>query len=616
MRKLVIPMLVLLAAGCDATRRDFTYCDHAHGCKDNTYICDFAQGLCVPADAGAGGAKDAADAPSSPEVGGADLSVVDAGADLAKDLASEGLDASPSVDLVAVDGPADAPALDLPGLDTRVADAPSDGPGTCGTDDNCSGVAGKPYCMKPFCVACASKPDAGGFVCPSATPVCNAASGGCVECVQNSDCTQAAKGFCVQNKCVGCDDPGARASGGGDAGVGDAGAARDGGTAASAACTGATPVCVASSSGGSKAGQCVGCQSSSDCSGSTPICDATTSYTCGACTSDSDCVAKGVGPGICMFKQTGTFPQDGRCLTDGDGIIYVQNLNATGSCNSATGSLAAPFCQPQNAIDAVTGSRRIVVIMGATALTGWSASLGNNSQPVFVIGRNNPTILVGAAASGIHIVSGRVYVRGLTVQGAGTNAVGPGIQVESGAVLGLDRCIVMGNKGGLLVNDGAGFDIANSIFAQNDGGGVPGSVAVFGGVYLGFSSDATLPHRFWFNTVADNTQIGLACTSSKQTIDDCLLAGDQGGEAANCTLSATTDSPTSAPSGVQAPGFTSDSRSPNFSSTNPFHLTATSPCALATPAKVPASADHPPDDVDGDSRPSIPGGLISCGADQ
>ena len=623
MRKLVIAVAVLAAAACDATRRDYGYCDTTHACQWG-YSCDLEQGICRPGDAGA--QPTVSDVPLVSEAGGGDIlrETVDLGVETAVDVP---IGDTSIIDQSGADGAAPIDAsqpIDVPPLDTRIPDAV----GSCSVDNDCVGVSGGAFCVKAKCVACKTSTNCnndagvpfcsaqnacvscagvvavdGGAGCSGTTPVCNASTGSCVECVQNSDCPTAGKGFCVQHKCVGCDVPGATAS--------PSSGGSDGGTATAGACTSSKPVCVPSSSASSKAGQCVGCAGDTDCKGTKPICDTATAFTCGACTSDLQCANKGVGPGICMFVQTGTFPQDGRCASE-DETIYVQNSSG---CSGGGGTAVSPFCQPQLAINAVSSSKRVIVMSGTAALGEWNASLGAASQPVYVVGRNNPTVSVGAANIGIHIVSGAVYIRGITVQGSGTSAVNPGIVVDSGAILGLDRCTLTGNAGGLLVNDGAGFDIAISVFVQNQSGSV--GAAVFGGAYLGSSTATTLPHRFWFNTVADNQQFGVACTSKTQALDGCLLSGDAGGEVVNCTLAATTKSPNRSPSGTAGTGFSTDNSSPLFSTVKSYHLTATTSKSTTSPCKdfiTDPTVLFPPDDIDGQARPY--GTAADCGADE
>ena len=314
-----------------------------------------------------------------------------------------------------------------------------------------------------------------------------------------------------------------------------------------------------------------------------------------------------------MYVKDGIFQHEGRCATDAE-TLYVQN---SAGCSGGSGTFGSPFCQPQSALSAVTTSKRVVVMSGTAPLAVWSATLGSGSQPVYAFGKGNPIVAVGAADMGVHIVSGSVYLRGVTVQGSGATALNPGVVVESGAILGLNRCYVMNNAGGLLANDGSGFDIGNNVFAQNQTGSA--GAAVFGGAFLGTSTDATLPHRFWFNTIAANNQIGIACSSRQQIIDGSLLSNDIGGEVANCTLAATTLSSTLSPTGHAGTGFSpsNDANTPLFSTTSPYHLTATASRSTSSPCKDRISdptIPFPPDDVDGQTRPYNT--YVDCGADE
>ncbi len=608
MRKLIIPVVVLVAAGCDAERRDFAYCDSTHGC-DWGYYCDLTEGVCRPGDAAV---PPVPDAPLASDTGTLDQApdVVDAAMDVVPDHPI--VDAGPGIDQTVVDVSValDTSMPEAMPIDTRPADVlPPDAPGTCLMASDCTGVEGKPYCLRGRCVSCAEPvPDGGVRLCTGMTSVCNPSTGSCVECVENSECKTAGKAFCAQNKCVGCDDPGARPAGSqADAGV-DGGSRSDAGVTVAPACTSSKPICVPSNSTSapSLAGQCVGCVTSADCSGNTPVCNS--SNVCEACTNDSQCTT---GPKVCLYHA----PYNGRCATDAE-TIYVQNPGCTGTGN---GSQSTPFCNTQDAFAAVTSSKRIIVLSGSGLFPVTSTVTSGGSGPVSLIGRSGAATNAGAFV-GIRVTSGEIYLRGLTIAGGGNT----GVVVESGATLRMDRCYVTNNGdpsgsggGGMMVKDGAGFDISNSVFAKNQAGSV--GAAVFAGVYLGSSSDTTLPHRFWFNTIADNLQLGIACTNKDQTIDASLLVNDSGGEVANCTLAGTTKSSTLVPSGKAGKGFSTDNRTKDgLSSSKPYHLTATapvSPCKdFITDLTLLPSGSLPVTDIDGELR--LYGAAHDCGADE
>ncbi len=602
MRKLSVHSILaiaLYALGCGATRRDFSVCDSTHSCP-NPYTCDLYHGLCVLSD----GPVEApivvppTDAPAEP-----DLPTADGGG--AIDLQGQTGDTQLPVDLAQADSQAPTDSL----LIDRPADIAPDSPGTCSSDDQCSGLGTTPYCVGSMCVGCnAAGVDGGGHACPATTPMCNSITGRCVACLQNSDCPLGAKGFCsAQNQCVGCDDPGATSAS--STGSIDAGGATDASIdATSPACNASVPFCVPSASASPKAGQCVGCLSSADCSGSTPICDTTLTFTCGACTSDKECAAKKSGPGICMLHQ------DGRCASDAE-TIYVQNTTgqANSSCiTSGTSSASAPFCQPQAGINAALATgKSLVVLIGSSSTAGVFSSVPSlvaSASQLSIIGSQSPIIAPGASDIGIHIVAGNVYLRGLEVEGGGSGAAvppnNPGIVVEAGVTVVLDRVYVTGAAGGLWVKSGAGFDIANSIFALNLPG--TGDYGVFSGVSLG-SAGAGLPSRFWFNTVVNNEQIGVSCKNNLQPLVGVLIDGNTGDTVSECAVDNAT-SVTNA-NDIDPPGLTSTNTS---TATSPYHLTVSSPCA----SFIPATDSHPPDDFDGDPRPATAGGKISCGAIQ
>ena len=595
-------VLLVLAGGCDSTRRDWNVCDSVYQDCLKGFTCDTKVGLCVP---NSTLLPDAA--PTGPEVGSRDLAISDDVPVVDATPSDDGKDAS-VVDVAQDDVAQDAPVVDVgvdvPSvLDLAAPDLRSpDAQGSCLVDNDCvGGASGLAYCVSrrcvacktssqcnndagvPFCsaqnacVSCAAGSLDGGVGCPASTPACDHNSGSCVECVQNADCTTAAKAFCFQNKCQGCNTIPASPNGSSDAGVSDGGASSDGGVS-SGPCTGAKPACATS---GPAIGQCVQCVSNADCSGATPVCNTTTN-TCTACTSDTQCAAKAGGPGICMFHQ------NGRCASDAE-TIYVQN---SAGCSGGTGTLASPYCRSQDGINAVTATKRVVVMRGSVALGIWTAS--STAGQISVFGQSNATVSPGGDI-GIHIISGDVYIRGLNVQGLGATAANAGIVVDTGATVRLDRCLVSKNAGGLLVHNGAGFEVANSVFAANQTGA--GDYGAFGGVSLG-SKGTGLPGTFWFNTVVDNQQLGVVCTSTSQSIDGVLLSGNIGGDQFHCSMPATSKS-----------GGT-DARDPQLDAT--YHLTATSPCRDFIDMTIP----HPADDLDGESRPKPATGRLDCGADE
>jgi hypothetical protein len=240
---------------------------------------------------------------------------------------------------------------------------------------------------------------------------------------------------------------------------------------------------------------------------------------------------------------------------------------------------------------------------GSSALTGWQAS--SSGSQISVVAPNTATVTPGAGI-GIHINSGNVYVRGLTVQGGTVKA---GIVVEAGATLALDRCVVKNNTGGgLIVQSGANFDVANSIFDGN-GPGQIGTTTTFGGVYLGGGAPKTGPNRFWFSTVVNNADRGVICFDTTQALSGMLLTGNRSGDYLSCTM----DKTSVWSSGKTTSDLTSSYTNQAFlilDSTD--HLTANHHCKdLLDPA-----TPHPFDDIDGEARPKPANGNLDCGADE
>ena len=246
-----------------------------------------------------------------------------------------------------------------------------------------------------------------------------------------------------------------------------------------------------------EAGVCVECVADADCKVTArPICDPTL-HTCGPCTTDAQCVAKdATGPGVCMSHQ------DGRCATDAE-TIYVKN--ATGCATGSNGGTkAVPYCYPQNGIDAVDPTRRLVVMSGSMDLRPWTIAVSGSQ--VSVVGQAAATIAPGADV-GIHLSAGGLYLRGLRIRNGSLS----GVVADGGSDLQMDHCAVEGNVGGGIFVDGASFDIANTTVTGNGPGDDMG--ASWGGLRLKnllTSGDKKLR----FLTVQSNNQVGISCSGS------------------------------------------------------------------------------------------------------
>ncbi len=416
------------------------------------------------------------------------------------------------------------------------------------TTNSCSGMT--PICdstMK-MCRGCTTG-ECGGA--DAGTSVC-ASTGACVECATDSDCKVGTKPICdlTTNTCRGCTS----------------------GTNECASVSAATPAC-------SSSGACVQCVGNTDCATATkPICD--TTNVCRACGSDAECG----GPGVCMT--------DGHCATAGE-VIFVR-FNASG-CPSADGSAGMPYCAPNDAVAALTATRHVIIVVGATAA---GMTLNTMNKTPVVVGRKDTSGNVGSILAGpttaIAVMSDTVLIRDLTVNagtistskgvvatGTGTRvtllrvsanlATGLGIDAEVGTTLTMDECYVTGNSsGGILIN-GASYDIQNTVIAAN-------------GYGLQFSASAvTAGSQFWFNTVVGNSGSPVSCDpANPQTLSDSIVVGTN----VSCNIvNSVTTMPTLTPT--------------------TYHLTAHQPCPTA-PGTFP---DH---DIDGDPRTTP----VDCGADQ
>jgi hypothetical protein len=276
--------------------------------------------------------------------------------------------------------------------------------------------------------------------------------------------------------------------------------------------------------------------------------------------------------------------QDGRCATDTE-TVYVENRPMCSLVPTTGGTSTVPFCSPQAGIGAAGGAKRLIVLRGTTPFVPFDVAL--NPGEISVISKDGAIIDHGAAI-GIHLTRGQLYVRGVTV-GAGS---GPGVVADGGSVsvLRLDRCQILGSGGGLLINN-AGYEIVNTVIANNNEALVPPTGPTYGGVYLRSAAGALTTFRY--NTIVGNQNIGLQCFGPYATSSLIL---------ANNALTQFQFVGCMTPTGA---GINVD---PQLDVS--FHLTASSPCIGRGD-----SMDVPGDDIDGDPRPT-PGGLSDCGADE
>jgi hypothetical protein len=535
--------LLALAGGCTKPNPD--YCERAGQCPAGR-VCQIATHTCVMPDAGI---DVGVDAPA------------DLGADLARDTASAP-DTTP--DLRAPDGPnscgkhEDCPTADKPSCINGQCAAcignnhcPKGGfcaAGrcvVCTATDGCEDTPAAPVCVQSRCASCTMGTDA-CKIRYTDKPVCHP-NGTCVGCLDSlRDCPLPGRPICVANGCVACPDD-----------------------AACVARNAAAGACDKSN------GFCVECTEDKHCTATgKPICDVAMKK-CVPCTADAQCGKKlGAGlPAICMAHQ------DGRCASEAE-IIHVSNGPG---CSAGGGTAAAPFCQTSDAINAVTPARRVLLLRGPEALTPFTAS--PTGAPITVVGQMNATIAPGAFV-GIRVSAGEVYLRGVTVSGSTQT----GVIVENGATLRMERCLLTGNRGGLLALS-AGFDVANTVIASNKGALVPNTATSFGGVYLRPAPGK--PSVFRHNTIVDNEVIGLLCAEALP-VKSLLVANNAVEQVLTCV-----------------PASSMVGGDPKFDPARPYHLTPASPCVAAGDM-----TDFPGTDLDGDPRPLPAGTRTDCGADE
>ena len=197
---------------------------------------------------------------------------------------------------------------------------------------------------------------------------------------------------------------GSVAGSGGKGGGAGAGGSTDGGGPdlnPCNACGGDTPICLQAT--------CVQCATSSDCkaAASKPICD-TTSHTCTACTSDSQCVTKlgSTGnPGVCRSEI------DGHCATDAE-TIYVQNTTGctTTFVSNSGGTASAPYCSMEPVALATNATKTLVVIRGTVGAPDWTYQRGVGQPATTFVGQQSG-VIASATTPGFSMDSGVVYIR-------------------------------------------------------------------------------------------------------------------------------------------------------------------------------------------------------------
>jgi hypothetical protein len=570
------------AAGCSRVRRDSRVCDDRNPCRAG-FHCDLTANRCVPGDE-----PDAEAPPPSTDGGGAGPRDQVGGSCATSDNcppAAPRCVASRCVECLAGMDLAHCPPSRPVCVGNSCVSCMGAAPSACATRDPatpvcsggqclaCTAMAGcdatplRPVCVAGACVSCAMDPAGCGR--RTATPVCRATTGDCVECTDaTAPCQVPTRPICTpEGRCVAC--------------------------ANDMACAQKSPMRPACDSG-----SCVECTADRHCAGAKPICEVAAKR-CAPCTTDAQCMAKGGGPGVCM--------EDGRCATDAETILVGPGAGTT--CPPA--APAAPLRCPAEAINSgLTAQRKVVVIRGPVADFGLAppTALGR----ITIVGQDG-NVKPPRDRVGIRVTAGDVLVRNLTVAGGETQDshgirvtgsgtklalssvivegnAGTGVIAEAGAELRLNRCMIKGNRGGVLVN-GAAFHVENTVVAANMGALVAGSSISFGGVYLGAAAGGRAM-TFRNNTIVDNLAAGLICSGPYQ-VKGLLAANNAIEQVVGCAHGA-----------GSVVGM-----APAFDPARPYHITPMSPCY-----NTGDPTDFPDEDIDGDRRPH---GLRSdCGADE
>lgn len=194
--------------------------------------------------------------------------------------------------------------------------------GTCTNDASCA-PTGNPACQAsgPLAGQCTQCSASNTSACTGSTPACNAATGTCVQCVDDSTCSGATP-VCntSSHTCVACTDDTSCAPTGRPACQTSgtlAGQCTQCSASNSSACTGATPACDTAQ------GTCVECVSNAQCPAARPVCNAST-HTCQTSTTTDGGTTDGGTDGGTTDGGTTDGGQDGYVAGGGCGCQGTQ----------------------------------------------------------------------------------------------------------------------------------------------------------------------------------------------------------------------------------------------------------------------------------------------------
>jgi hypothetical protein len=310
----------------------------------------------------------------------------------------------------------------------------------------------------------------------------------------------AARPFCIDTVCVGCEVAG------GDAFCGERDAL--------------TPACDA-------AGACVGCEEADHvvCSEATPVCDA--SGGCLACTAHDQC------PGAACHLGADD-PLLGRCFLP-DEVIHVDN---EAPC-PGVGTQDEPICSfAAAAALVVPGDSRVLQVSGGTPYL--ERAVFNGLLTVAIIGEGSPMIRgnpVQQAATLLFEEGAIAYMRGVELDGNpmthGASCSFGSLRIEDSTIrnndgwgvfdfdpctVAFDRVVIAGNEDGGVRVSGGQLSLVNSTVAVNGIGASSTGVRLLGGV----AADIL------YSTIAGNNGSGadsIECTDATGTLRNNIIVG-------------------------------------------------------------------------------------------